>query len=145
MNCIETTQKVEFCVCYLTTTPYKRFDSYRYRIEVTVSGGVQDKGLIIDFDNLRNCIIKVVPNHRYVFCKADNEACQVADTLQKIGITSVGYDFVISAENLVKHFAQAIQEVISDVYNGLCVEDVKLYETPNSYTRWTRLPENTSK
>lgn len=144
MSYIETTQKAEFSVSYLTTTPYKRFDAYRYRIEVTVSAerSTDDNGVVIEFSNLRNLIQNRLPDHRYIYCKADKEASLIADTLSGIGISSVGYDFVISAENLVKYFAASIQQALYDVYPGVVVEDVKLLENPNSYTRWHRSVED---
>ena len=140
MSYLETTQKVEFSVSYLTTTPYKRFDGYRYRIEVTVSSDshISENGVVIEFSKLQSLIKSILPDHRYIYCKADVEGCEIANTLENIGISSVGYDFVISAENLVKYFAGAIQHSLYECYPGCIVEDVKLLENANSYTRWHR-------
>lgn len=140
MSYLETTQKAEFSVSYLTTTPYKRFDAYRYRIEVTVSAEkcIADNGVVIEFSELKNIIQSTLPDHRYIYCSADKEGQMIADTLRMIGISSVGYNFVISAENLVKHFAATIQQLLHTKYPGCIVEDVKLLENANSYTRWHR-------
>lgn len=137
---IETTQRAEFECGYLTNTPYKMFTAHQYKIEVTVSSnqGRDANGVIIEFSDLKKIVESVLPHNRFIYCKADQDGTTIANALHNMGITACGYDFVISAENLVQYFAEAIQHILDGMHPGVLVEDVKLRENTNSYTRWQR-------
>lgn len=119
---------------------------HTYKIEVTVEGPQQGPyDMVIDFSDLKKAIKEIVPDHRFVCSDSvdpenDSLEMDIIDILEKYGIKYVIYPFVTTAENMVKHFAEAIDNYIKHEigYKLVDVVEVKLWETTNSYAIWRK-------
>lgn len=133
---IETTQRASFECAYVTSVPYKLFQAHSYKLEVSVIANDVNDGIVLEFEIFYNVIKSILPDNRFIYYLDDPDGSSVARSLMCIGIIPCGYDFVITAENLVNYFANEIQLQLAK-YN-VSVEEVILRENPSSYTKWKR-------
>lgn len=101
----------------------KNLHGHTYRAVLGVSGYTDDRGLMIDFGDIKEIWkqkIEIDLDHRYL-----NE------TLPSMNTT---------AENIVVWIYEKLAEALFDVerYNGARVEFIRLYETPTSYAEVRR-------
>lgn len=116
------------------------FQAHHYHIEVSVSGNINEStGVLISFHKLKEIIDTVTPNNAFIYNSSttgtDSET-RIADAFNHSGIKCVGYNFIPSIENLVNHFAQFIQNILTYEAPGVNVIEVKLRETSNSFASW---------
>lgn len=137
----EVTQRSDFECAYLvdTTEHFPVMSAHHYRIEATVTG-VSDNGIIIEFSNFKHLIDSVLPNNCFIYNNTlvIGPEWELAKCMKKLNINPIGYPFMISAENLVNHLAASIQTQLDKLHPGVILENVKLRETNNSYTSWSR-------
>lgn len=117
------------------------FNCHHYRIEVSVSGQkpFADDGIIIEFSDLKKLIRAMLPDHQFVYCKnGPIQEQSIAAAFVEFGVSVKGYEFAPSAENLVKYFAEVLQLKLNSKFPGVLVEEVKLRETANSFSTWSR-------
>lgn len=115
---------------------------HSYKIEVTVEGP-QNKNyydMVMDFKDIKSAINAVVPDHRFVFSSDDKISCEIAEVLDKHNIEYVEYPFITTSENMVKHYAELINDYIHYNLGHTCVNvvHVKLWETSTSYSEWSK-------
>lgn len=100
----------------------KNLHGHTYRVILGLSGYTDERGLIIDFGDIKEIWkrkIEIHLDHRYL-----NETLPPMNT---------------TAENIVVWIYEKLTEALLDEgYNGAHVEFIKLYETPTSYAEARR-------
>lgn len=101
----------------------KNLHGHTYRVILGVSGFTDDRGLVIDFGDIKDIWkekIEIYLDHRYL-----NETLPPMNT---------------TAENMVVWMYEKLSEVLlnEQKYNGARVEFIRLYETPTSYAEVRR-------
>jgi 6-pyruvoyltetrahydropterin/6-carboxytetrahydropterin synthase len=99
---------------------------HTYKVIVGISGMVDDRGLMIDFGDIKDIWkneIEIFLDHRYI-----NETLPPMNT---------------TAENMVVWIYEKMKESLSkeerlNLYKGARVEFIRLYETPTSYAEARR-------
>ena len=100
---------------------------HSYGLEVTISGSVNDRGIVLDFKDLKTIVNNVVIDrldHSYL-----NEVFDFEDT---------------TAENIIIWIWDGLIKALMekyDVTNKLCLERVRLYETKTCYVEIKRESE----
>ena len=138
------TQRVEFSCAYvmrypskLVDQPVSRFEPHQYRLEATVvRQGLDANKLVIGFDEFRDMLKQIVPAFSFIY-QRQSEDEYLAEIFKSKGLSTSGYNFPISTENLVQEFAQELQHRLSYDHPGVSVTNAKLYETANSYAEWS--------
>lgn len=118
-----------------------RLHGHSYKIEVTVEGPQTEPwGMVVDFKDLKEAIKECVPDHKFVYCEADEISKDIATVLAKHNIECQVYSFMTTAENMVKYYAETIEKYIqrSLGYEYVEVIEVKLWETTNSYATYRK-------
>jgi len=100
----------------------KNLHGHTYRVVLGLSGYTDDRGLMIDFGDIKGIWkqkIEIHLDHRYL-----NETLPLMNT---------------TAENIVVWIYEKLTEALLDEgYNGVRVEFIRLYETPTSYAEARR-------
>ena len=100
----------------------KNLHGHTYRAILGLSGYTDERGLMIDFGDIKEIWkqkIEIHLDHRYL-----NETLPLMNT---------------TAENIVVWIYEKLTEALLDeVYNGVRVEFIRLYETPTSYAEARR-------
>lgn len=111
---------------------------HRYRLEVTVGGpllseqGSSDEGMVYDFGDLKKVIqtrTHDVLDHGFILYDKDNEMLQAFAALRD-HYRIVVVPFIPTAENLSKW---CYKQISPDLPKGMVLENVRLFETPNSW------------
>ena len=112
------TKKFEFEACH-HLIDYKGKCSnphgHSYKLEVTVSGAVQDDGMVLDF----SCLKRLVGDH--VICLVDHKDLNVL------------FDFQTTAENMAIHFFYLIS---AELPFEIELESVRLWETSSCFVEY---------
>ena len=134
---MEVTKRVEFECCYLYN---KQIEAHNCKLEVTVEGPQRfnDFGRVISYEDLTRYMKYVVPDKTFLYSSDDYDGNHVAIALLDVGCRTGEYEFPISAENLCKHFADTLQDLLDKKEPGLRIIDLKLREDNNSYVSWKR-------
>lgn len=114
---------------------------HSYKLEVTVQGPQNDGwGMVIDFKKLKKCMEEIVPDHRYIYNAKESSEIEkdLVEVLKKHDIKFQGMPFDTTAENMVKYFAEMIEQSLQNNYGypGVKVVEAKLWETSNSYATY---------
>lgn len=118
-----------------------RLHGHSYKIEVTVNGPQDsDFDMVMDFKDLKKAIKAVVPDHMFVYYSEDNISKEIAEVLRNNNIECIEYPFYTTAENMVGYYAKLIENYIQEElgYDYIKVDEVKLWETRDSYATWKR-------
>lgn len=117
-----------------------RLHGHTYKIEVTVQGEQKEQfDMVADFKIIKEAIKAVVPDHYFVYYKEDQISKEIAEVLKNHNIDCIEYPFYTSAENMVGYYAKEIENQLRNKYNlDVCVAEVKLWETTNSYATWKK-------
>ena len=115
----------------------RNLHGHTYKIEVKINGP-QDKGwgMVVDFSKLKKIIKDVLPDHRFMAYSEDDISMEIVKILDKYDLDYVIFPFDPTAENMVSYFAEIIQLKLEEEYDNCYVEEVKLWETTNSYAEW---------
>ena len=114
--------------------------SYKVTVEIT---GPQEAplGMIVDFKILKKLMNEVIPDHAYIYDKRllnntnkMNIIPKLVPMLEDAGMHTVGYNCTTTCENLVKVWANMINERLVDEYglNDIYVSRLTANETQNS-------------
>ena len=134
---MEVTKRVDFECCYLYN---KQIEAHNCKLEVTVEGPQRfnDFGRVITYEDLTRYMKYVVPDKAFLYSSDDCDGNHVASAFLDVGCRTYSYDFQISAENLCKHFADTLQDLLDKKEPGIRILDLKLREDNNSYVSWKR-------
>ncbi len=130
------TQRVEFECCYLLET---ELNAHRYRFDVTVEsdGPRRDKRYIISFQELTDCMKKVVPDKSFLFDTTTyNVGKDIAFILGSKGVKISGCPYMLSAENICSAASQDLQRLLDDKFPGVKIVSSSLKETTGSFVSW---------
>lgn len=120
---------------------------HRYRLEVTASGelcnkkGDSSEGMVFDFGDLKKVMmlkIHDVLDHSFMWYKEDKIYITIESILKYHNQKVVIVDFIPTAENICNWI---YHEMIRDeifINKGLILENIKLFETPNSWAELHR-------
>ena len=142
INEITVTQRASFEACYLMEVSHSegiRFHSHNYKVEVTVSGNqrMNDLGFIIEFSELKNLLISVLPDHKFL-AWPDRLSNIVADKLSDQPNAFEYIDYPPTAENIISHVVQQLQIKLNKSYPGVTVVNAKLRENNDSFAEWSK-------
>lgn len=134
---MEVTKRAEFSCCYIQDN---RIEAHHCKVEVTVVGPqrFEDFGRVISYETLQFYLSNILPNHTFLYNESDKPSVQVAKAFQKAKCSTKSCDFEISAENLCKHFAEKLQEILDRREPGVTIVNLKLREDNNSYVSWSK-------
>ena len=113
---------------------------HSYKMFVTVYGEpISDKdspknGMIIDFSDLKRIVNQTVIN-KFDHALVLNNSAPLAEQINREYGNVVMVDFTPTCENLVKHFAELIEERLP---SEIVLKSVKLYETATSFSEWIK-------
>jgi len=119
----------------------RHLHGHRYAIEITLSGHVlpaeagSSEGMVMDFSDVKTIAKAVVVDrwdHAFLVHRHDTVVAGFLETLP--GHKTVVLDAVPTAENLAQEAFRLLDAAYEDRYgNGLRLERVRLYETPNNW------------
>ena len=124
----------------------KHLHGHRYAIEITLSGdiittaGLSEQGMVMDFSDVKRIAKEMLVDawdHAFLVYRGDSAVCDFLASLP--GHKTVILDAVPTAENL----AQIAFAILTPAYRGtygnhLCLERVRLFETPNNWADCVR-------
>jgi 6-pyruvoyltetrahydropterin/6-carboxytetrahydropterin synthase len=119
----------------------RHLHGHRYAIEVTVSGmvnakeGDAEQGMVADFSSVKSLVQKHIVDpwdHAFLAYAKDRV---VVDFLQSIaGHRTVLFDAPPTAEHLSIVAFRLLEQAIASQYGSrICLEQVRIYETPNCW------------
>lgn len=134
---MEVTKRIEFECCYIHEND---IEAHRCKLEVTVEGPQRfnDFGRVISYEELTRYMRNVVPDRSFLYWNMDVASSRVGAAFMDAGCRVQEYNFPISAENLCKYLADALQELLDTFEPGIRIIDLKLREDNNSYVSWRR-------
>jgi 6-pyruvoyltetrahydropterin/6-carboxytetrahydropterin synthase len=119
----------------------RHLHGHRYAIEVTVSGDViatdsdPEQGMVADFAGIKTLVQQhiVAPwDHAFLAYAKDHAVIEFLNTLP--GHRTVTFDAPPTAEHLASTAFRKLVTAFAAVYGPrLCVEQVRIYETPNCW------------
>jgi 6-pyruvoyltetrahydropterin/6-carboxytetrahydropterin synthase len=114
---------------------------HRYAIEITLSGdiiqqeGTSEQGMVIDFSDVKAIARREVVDkwdHAFLVYRGDTAVRAFLESLPEH--KTVVMDSVPTAENMAAEAFRILDASYRDTYgNHLQLEQVRLYETPNSW------------
>lgn len=105
----------------------QKLHGHSYELEVTISGDINDRGIVLDFKDLKMIVNNIIidrVDHSYL-----NEVFDFEDT---------------TAENIISWIWDELDKVLTEKYNAvnkLRLERVRLYETKTCYVEINRESE----
>jgi 6-pyruvoyltetrahydropterin/6-carboxytetrahydropterin synthase len=130
---VRVTKHVEFESCHRLVKysgPCERMHGHTYKLQVTVEGvpDTRADGLVIDFKDLKKIINEVVVD------KVDHQ------DLNEVMVKEFAFadDVNTSCENMIIAFWYALDHHISENFEGVKLQELKLWETTNSFATLTR-------
>jgi len=124
----------------------KHLHGHRYIIEITLSGeiiteeGISEQGMVMDFSDVKHIAkSKLVDawDHAFLVYRNDKPVCDFLASLPNH--KTVTLDVVPTAENLAQVAFEILDPAYQDTFgNNLCLEQVRLYETPNNWADYLR-------
>ena len=124
----------------------KHLHGHRYAIEITLSGeiitveGQSEQGMVMDFSDVKriaNEKLVYAWDHAFLVYRGDRVVCDFLENLP--GHKTVILDAVPTAENLALLAFRILDPAFHDTYgNSLCLERVRIYETPNNWADCVR-------
>jgi 6-pyruvoyltetrahydropterin/6-carboxytetrahydropterin synthase len=124
----------------------RHLHGHRYAIEVTVSGDVivtdsdPEQGMVADFASIKTLVQQhiVAPwDHAFLVYAKDRPVVDFLNTLPSH--RTVIFDAPPTAEHLAATAFRTLVTAFAAVYGTrLCVEQVRIYETPNCWADATR-------
>jgi 6-pyruvoyltetrahydropterin/6-carboxytetrahydropterin synthase len=119
----------------------RHLHGHRYALEVTLSGrliateGSSQQAMVMDFSQVKQIAQRLVVDiwdHAFLACRTDAEVVALLDALP--GHRTVLFDAPPTAEHLAGAAFHILDGAYRDEYgNGLRLERVRLYETPNCW------------
>jgi 6-pyruvoyltetrahydropterin/6-carboxytetrahydropterin synthase len=119
----------------------RHLHGHRYAIEITLSGrmieaaGVSQHGMVMDYSEVKQIAQRLVVDlwdHAFLAWRGDRELLALLDALP--GHRTVIFDDPPTAEHLASAAFRILEGGYRDEYgNGLRLERVRLYETPNCW------------
>ena len=119
----------------------RHLHGHRYAIEITLAGnviekeGCPDNGMVMDFSEIKSLARQELVDqwdHAFLVYKGDTRVIEFLNTLPEH--KTVVFDCIPTAENLANEAFKILDAVYHNVYsNQLCLERVRLYETPNCW------------
>lgn len=110
--------------------------TYRVIAEVSVPSGEDGGDMVIDFKDLKRVIEETILerfDHAFIYDESSESEREIAAVVAKHGMKRVGLPFRSTAENLARHFFDALSKRVA-------VTAVKVYETPDSCAEYRRGP-----
>ena len=119
----------------------RHLHGHRYAVEITLSGeildtpGASDEGMVMDFSEVKrvaNAVLVERWDHAFLVYEGDRSVVELLAALP--GHKTVVLPVIPTAENLAEEAFRILDAAYRDVYgNGLRLERVRLYETPNNW------------
>ena len=119
----------------------RHLHGHRYALEVTLSGrpieteGASQQGMVMDFSEVKRIAQRLVADpwdHAFLACRADTQLLELLAAIP--GHRTVVFDAPPTAEHLAAAAFRILDGAYRDEYgNGLRLERVRLYETPNCW------------
>ena len=119
----------------------KGLHGHRYKAEICVEGelvtdsGTSEEGMVIDFADIKKVALKFIQgelDHAFMVWDKDEELLEFFKKSK--GHKPVIVPFTPTAENVASYIYHKLQDKFTDVFKtGLCLQSVKLWETPSSY------------
>jgi 6-pyruvoyltetrahydropterin/6-carboxytetrahydropterin synthase len=111
----------------------KNLHGHTYRLIVEVAEGHNGNDMVIDFKDLKRIMGEIILSrfdHAFIYDQTNEMECDIAATLMKYSLRCVALPFKTTAENLARYIFQELKP-------HLQIESVYLYETPESYARYS--------
>lgn len=119
----------------------RHLHGHRYALEVTLSGrpitteGASRQGMVMDFSEVKQIAQRLVVDpwdHAFLACRADSQLLELLAAIPEH--RTVVFDAPPTAEHLAAEAFRILEGAYRDEYgNGLRLERVRLYETPNCW------------
>lgn len=140
------TRHVEFEAAHLLEGYDGRCGSlhgHSYAMEVTVScpdciRKQHDFGFVMDFKKLDKILDEYIPDHCYITNMNNGPGTadyEISKIVESNGMRIFKMANEPSAENMINLFATDLQILVGEEFT---VEEIKLWETTNSYATWRR-------
>lgn len=119
----------------------RNLHGHRYAIEITLEGdiiqqeGISDQGMVMDFSDVKAIARREVVDvwdHAFLVYRGDTELLTFLNSLPNH--KTVVMESIPTAENMAATAFRILDACYRDTYgNHLCLLQVRLYETPNSW------------
>ena len=112
----------------------KNLHGHTYRVVVEVAEAGDGEDMVIDFKDLKHVMGEVILerfDHAFIYNEESENEREIAAVIAKHGMKSVGLPFRSTAENLARHFFDALAVHVN-------VVSVKVYETPESCAEYRK-------
>ncbi|HPB10712.1 MAG TPA: 6-carboxytetrahydropterin synthase QueD [Kiritimatiellia bacterium] len=112
----------------------RNLHGHTYRVIVEVAEAEEGSDMVIDFKDLKQVIREVILDrfdHAFIYNETSEIECEIAAVIAKHGMKSAGLPFRSTAENLARHFYDALATRVN-------VVAVKVFEIPESCAEYRR-------
>jgi len=108
----------------------KNIHGHSYKMIVELEGEVNEKGLVLDFYDLKNIVEPIIEklDHSFLVYGGDKE---IITFLEKMNSKKVIVDFQSTVENITKYFLSEISK--NKFPSNVSSLKVKIYESQNDY------------
>ena len=128
------TKTVRFDAAHILTNHEglcKNLHGHTYRVDVSVTAADAGDGrdMVIDFKDLKRIATETICSrfdHAFVYNTESKGECEIAAVVERNGMRTVAIPFRSTAENLARHFYEALKPLIPDL------SAVKVWETADS-------------
>ncbi|HEU4707707.1 MAG TPA: 6-carboxytetrahydropterin synthase QueD [Methylophilaceae bacterium] len=124
----------------------RNLHGHRYAIEITLTGdiiqqeGASENGMVMDFSDVKGIARKALVDlwdHAFLVYKGDKAVLEFLNSLPNH--KTVVMETIPTAENMAAEAFRILNGCYRDTYgNHLQLEQVRLFETPNSWADATR-------
>jgi 6-pyruvoyltetrahydropterin/6-carboxytetrahydropterin synthase len=124
----------------------RHLHGHRYALEISLSGEIINapgngvNGMVMDFGEVKNIANREVVSqwdHAFLVWRGDTQVVEFLASMP--GHKTVILDVVPTAENLAATAFRILNAAYRDTYgNALCLDRVRLFETPNCWADATR-------
>lgn len=121
----------------------RNMHGHRYKIEVAVDDkvistpGSSDEGMVIDFGDLKQCMMDVLDkgfDHGFIVYELDKWVMEL-NKMYEDGMKVIFVDFIPTAENLAKYWFTLMKDKLKE--KNISISHVKIWETPTSTALYT--------
>ena len=116
---------------------YDGLYSRTYKLRVTVEGPqIGDYNMVIPQEELKEAILNIIPDHKYICYKDDPLSSEIRDVLTKNNVPYLDVPFMPVAENLIKYLKDELDKYLKDElgYNNLEIVEMELSSVDGSYS-----------
>lgn len=119
------------------TKNYDGLYSRSYKLRVIVEGPqIGDYNMVIPHEELKEAILAIIPDHKYICYKDDPLSSNIRDILEANNVPYLDVPFMPVAENLIKYLKEELDKYLKNElgYEQLDIVEMELSSLDDGYS-----------